>query len=67
LYSKTDTENVYNLGFGDCNEEHGTIDDLPITNNGDSLKVLATVASTVYAFFLIKIPVHGLWQQRALP
>jgi hypothetical protein len=28
----------------------GQIDDRIITNNGDSLKVLATVASTVYAF-----------------
>ena len=27
-----------------------SINDLSITNNGDSLKVLATVASTVYAF-----------------
>ena len=49
-YSKTSTENVFNLGFGDYNEELKSIDDLSVTNNGDSLKVLATVASTVYAF-----------------
>ncbi|MDD3688205.1 MAG: hypothetical protein PHE56_15765, partial [Bacteroidales bacterium] len=46
----TGTENVYNLAFGDYNEETRTIDDITITNNGDSIKVLATVASTVYAF-----------------
>lgn len=49
-YTYTGTENIYNLGFGDYNEETKTIDDKSITNNGDSLKVLATVASTVYAF-----------------
>lgn len=49
-YSETSTKNVFNLGFGDFNEITNTIDDLSVTNNGDSLKVLATVASTVYAF-----------------
>ncbi|MBX2931939.1 MAG: hypothetical protein KF781_08350 [Chitinophagaceae bacterium] len=43
-------ENVYNLAFGDYDEKAKSIDDLAVTNNGDSLKVLATVASTVYAF-----------------
>lgn len=40
---------VFNLGFGDklpSNE----IDDTVISNNGDSVKVLATVVATVYAF-----------------
>jgi hypothetical protein len=49
-FTETGTENVYNLGFGDYNEKTKSIDDLAVTNNGDSLKVLATVASTVYAF-----------------
>lgn len=49
-YTETSTENVYNLGFGDYVEATKSIDDLSVTNNGDSLKVLATVASTVYAF-----------------
>ena len=49
-YTETATENVYNLGFGDYDEETKSINDLSVTNNGDSLKVLATVASTVYAF-----------------
>ena len=49
-YSKTSVENVYNLAFGDYDEENGEIDDKSVTNNGDSQKVLSTVASTVYAF-----------------
>ena len=51
-YTKTGTENVYNLGFGDYDENTKTFSDLSITSNGDSLKVLSTVASTVYAFTL---------------
>lgn len=49
-YTETATENVYNLAFGDYDEKTNTVNDLSITNNGDSIKVLATVASTVYAF-----------------
>ncbi|MCL2074637.1 MAG: hypothetical protein FWH18_11995 [Marinilabiliaceae bacterium] len=41
---------VYNLGFGDKNSETGEMDDLAISNNGDTEKVLATVVSAVYAF-----------------
>ena len=54
IYSEID-DNVYNLGFGDKNIDTGDIDDLVITNNEDSQKVLATVASTVYVF-LSKYP-----------
>lgn len=49
-YQQTNDENVYNLAFGDYDDNAKMIDDLSVTNNGDSLKVLATVASTVYAF-----------------
>ncbi len=49
-YTETSTKNVYNLGFGDYDEYTKRINDLSVTNNGDSLKVLTTVASTVYAF-----------------
>lgn len=49
-FTETGTENVYNLAFGDYDEQSNNINDFAITNNGDSLKVLATVASTVYAF-----------------
>jgi hypothetical protein len=49
-YTPTSFENVYNLAFGDYDEEIDGINDTSVTNNGDSQKVLATVASTVYAF-----------------
>lgn len=41
--------NIYNLAFGNENED-GTIDDEDESNNGDIVRVLATVASTVYIF-----------------
>jgi hypothetical protein len=50
IFSQTHLHNFYNLGFGDKNEITGLIDDEVVTNNGDSVKVLATVASTLYAF-----------------
>lgn len=45
------SDTVYNLGFGDLDEDTGDISDTIVTNNRDSLKVLATVASTLYDFF----------------
>ena len=50
IYSETHLHNFYNLGFGDKDEITGDIDDTVITNNGDSEKVLATVAATLYTF-----------------
>ncbi len=47
---KTNYKDVFNLAFGDKNAETGQIDDIAISNNGDSEKVLATVVATVYAF-----------------
>jgi len=41
---------VYNLAFGDKDLITGEIDDLVVSNNGDSEKVLSTVVSAVYAF-----------------
>jgi hypothetical protein len=49
-YQKTNDQDVYNLAFGDYDETTQGINDLKVTNNGDSLKVLSTVASTVYIF-----------------
>lgn len=50
IYSETHLHNFYNLGFGDKDQATGQIDDEVVTNNGDSEKVLATVASTLYTF-----------------
>lgn len=44
------SENVFNLAFGDLDEETGLIDDLVISNNNDRLKVLKTVAEAVADF-----------------
>ncbi|MXN91644.1 hypothetical protein GR160_10435 [Flavobacterium sp. Sd200] len=49
-FSETHLKDFYNLGFGDKDIATGDIDDLAISNNGDSEKVLATVVSAVYAF-----------------
>ena len=49
-YSSTNLKDFYNLGFGDMNLETKTLDDKVVTDNGDSEKVLATVAATLYAF-----------------
>src|SRR6476659_8472506 len=40
---------VYNLGFGD-EDEDGSVNDNAISNNGDRDKVLATVANTIIDF-----------------
>jgi hypothetical protein len=41
---------VFNLAFGDWNEDNQRINDLSVSNNADSDKVLATVAATVADF-----------------
>lgn len=50
-YSQTNYKDLYNLGFGDKNLISGEIDDLAISNNNDSEKVLSTVVSSLFAFF----------------
>ena len=50
LFQQIGNDNVYNLAFGDVDEMTDEFDDLVVTNNGDTEKVLATVASTVYLF-----------------
>lgn len=49
-YYDLELNDYYNLGFGDQNPDTGDLDDLVISNNGDTEKVLATVAMTVFAF-----------------
>lgn len=45
-------KDVFNLAFGDLDEETGEISDTVVTNNNDSRKILTTVASTVHDFTL---------------
>ncbi len=49
-YTEINVKGFYNLGFGDKDLKTGFISDISVTNNGDSQKVLATVAATLYAF-----------------
>jgi len=49
-FTPTNLKGLYILAFGDKDAETGHIDDLAITNNNDTEKVLATVVATVYAF-----------------
>src|SRR5215210_4179188 len=42
---------VYNLGFGDYDENTNTVSDDSISNNGDAYKVFNTVLNTIPAFF----------------
>jgi hypothetical protein len=49
-FTETTYSDVYNLAFGDEDALTGNINDLAISNNGDSEKVLATVVSAVIVF-----------------
>jgi len=50
-FQVTNRPDLFNLAFGNNNPETGEIDDLSVSNNGDSEKVLATVVAALYAFF----------------
>lgn len=49
-FQPTGIPGLYNLAFGDKHPVTGEIDDLAVTNNGDTDKVLATVVTALYAF-----------------
>ena len=59
---KLSGKKVYNLGFGDYNEEEGLIIDDCNSNNGDMRKVFRTVLSTVPLFFA-KFNDAAIWVQ----
>ena len=48
-FSWTGMSKIYNLAFGDL-DENGEIDDLSVSDNGDRDKVLATVVKIVTAY-----------------
>src|SRR4051794_19377053 len=50
-FQSTYKAGVYNLAFGDKHPVTGEIDDLAVTNNTDTDKVLATVVAALYVFF----------------
>lgn len=49
-FQPTDNPNVFNLAFGDQDPVTGGINDLVVTNNGDTDKVLETVVEALYRF-----------------
>lgn len=50
-FQKTTNADVYNLAFGDFNPHSQEMDDLAVSDNDDTEKVLATVVNAVYTFF----------------
>jgi hypothetical protein len=50
-FQTTSTPGVYNLAFGDKDPVTGELNDLAVSNNGDTEKVLGTVVAALYAFF----------------
>jgi hypothetical protein len=50
-FQATTDSDVYNLAFGDKDPLTGDINDLAVTNNGDTERVLATVIAALYVFF----------------
>lgn len=48
-FTATEWTSVYNLAFGDI-DENGEIDDYSVSDNGDRNKILATVVSVVKAY-----------------
>ncbi len=50
-FQATNQPNLYNLAFGDKDPITGQINDLAVSDNGDTEKVLATVVGALYAFF----------------
>jgi hypothetical protein len=49
---------VYNIGFGDAEENSFEINDRDVTNNNDSMKVLLTIALIALAFLRYR---PGVW------
>lgn len=49
-FQETTDPGLFNLAFGGKGPESEGIDDLSVSNNGDTEKVLATVISALYAF-----------------
>jgi len=49
-FQSTYTPGLYNLAFGDKDSLTGEIDDLAVTNNGDTDKILGTIVAALYTF-----------------
>lgn len=66
VYSQMLQRDIYNLAFGDYDEETNSINDTVITNNNDSQKVLAPLKAgllQLYMFLFTNIQTYGFMQQ----
>ncbi|MCP1382272.1 DUF6934 family protein [Runella salmonicolor] len=50
IFTLIEAPNIWNLGFGDIDAISGEISDLVVSDNGDSEKILATVAQSALVF-----------------
>lgn len=50
-FQATSEAEFYNLAFGDKDPLTGDLNDLAVSNNGDTEKVLVTVVAALYVFF----------------
>ncbi len=66
IFGETPVENLYNLGFGDKDILTGEIDDLAVSDNGDTDKVLATVVDAVL-LFTEKYPHFSVFAEGSTP
>lgn len=58
-FQQTTDPETYNLAFGNKHPVTGSIDDLAVSDNGDTEKVLATVVAAVYVFWIaIRLPMY---------
>ena len=51
IFQPTTEPNLYNLAFGDRDPQTGGVNDMAVSDNGDTDKVLATVVAALYVFF----------------
>lgn len=49
-FQETTNSQIFNLAFGDYNQSTYEIDDLSVSDNGDTEKILGTVVSALYVF-----------------
>jgi hypothetical protein len=49
-FQQTIDTDTFNLAFGDKDPVTGVLDDLAVSSNGDTQRVLATVVAAVYTF-----------------
>jgi hypothetical protein len=50
-FQETTNSQIFNLAFGDYNPLTNKIDDLAVSDNGATEKILGTVVTALYAFF----------------